>query len=178
MCFISFLQYVCVLRWFGCVRLFVTLWTVDLQAPLSMGFSRQQYWSGLPRLPPGDLPDPEVEPASLVSCTAKWGLWPRTGSYVICSPILRPLDLDRILPLGLLACQLAHSKLWTFLISIMAQANSCNKSPLKYIFQKIFIEVQLIYNVNFCCTAKCLSYTHTHIFSYSFPLWLVTGHWL
>ena len=52
--------------------------------------------------------------------------------------ILRPLDLDRILPLGLLVCQLAHSKLWNFLISITAQANSYNESPLKYIFQKNF----------------------------------------
>ena len=40
------------------------LWTVDRQAPLSMGFSRQEYWSGLPCLPPGDLPDPGIEPWS------------------------------------------------------------------------------------------------------------------
>ena len=38
------------------------------QAPLSMGFSRQKYWSGLPFPPPGDLPDPGVEPASFTSC--------------------------------------------------------------------------------------------------------------
>ena len=43
---------------------FVTLWTVALQAPLSMGFSRQEYWSGLPCLPPGDLPIPGTEPGS------------------------------------------------------------------------------------------------------------------
>ena len=47
------------------VRLFVTLWTVARQAPLSMGFSRQEYWSGLPFPPPGDLPDPETEPRLL-----------------------------------------------------------------------------------------------------------------
>ena len=41
-----------------------TLWTVARQAPLSMGLSRQGYWSGLPCPPPGDLPDPGVEPAS------------------------------------------------------------------------------------------------------------------
>ena len=46
------------------VRLFATLWTVALQAPLSMGFSRQEYWSGLPFPSPGDLPDPEIEPRS------------------------------------------------------------------------------------------------------------------
>ena len=43
------------------VRLFATLWTVALQAPLSMGFSRQGYWSRLPCPPPGDLPNPGIE---------------------------------------------------------------------------------------------------------------------
>ena len=46
------------------VRLFVTLWTGALQAPLSVGFSRQEYWRGLPFLSPGDLPDPGIEPVS------------------------------------------------------------------------------------------------------------------
>ena len=44
------------------VRLFVTPWTVAYQAPLSMGFSRQEYWSGLPFPSPGDLPDPGIKP--------------------------------------------------------------------------------------------------------------------
>ena len=43
------------------------LWTVAHQAPLSMGFSRQEYWSGLPCPPPGDLPNPEIESVSLRS---------------------------------------------------------------------------------------------------------------
>ena len=47
---------------FSHVRLFVTLWTVAHQAPLSTGFSRQGYWSGLPCPSPGDLPDPGVKP--------------------------------------------------------------------------------------------------------------------
>ena len=42
---------------------FVTPWTVAHQAPLSMGFPRQEYWSGLPFLSPGDLPNPGIEPA-------------------------------------------------------------------------------------------------------------------
>ena len=46
---------------------FATPWTVTPQAPLSMRFSRQEYWSGLPFPSPGDLPDPGVEPASPVS---------------------------------------------------------------------------------------------------------------
>ena len=46
---------------FSHVQLFAALWTVAHQASLSMGFSRQEYWSGLPYPPPGDLPDPEIK---------------------------------------------------------------------------------------------------------------------
>ena len=49
---------------FNCVQPFATPWTITCQAPLSMGFSRQEYWSGVPFPPPGDLPDPGIEPAS------------------------------------------------------------------------------------------------------------------
>ena len=57
----------CVLSRFGRVRLFGTPWTVAHQVPQSMGFSRQGYWSGLPCPPPWDLPNPGVEPMSLLS---------------------------------------------------------------------------------------------------------------
>ena len=60
-------MHACVLSHFSHSRLFVTLWTVVCQAPLSMGFSRREYWSGLPCPPPGDLPDPGIEPESLMS---------------------------------------------------------------------------------------------------------------
>ena len=53
-----------VLSHFSRVRLFATLWTVAHQAPLSMGFSREELWSGLPYPPPGDLPSPGIEPRS------------------------------------------------------------------------------------------------------------------
>ena len=49
---------------FSCVPLFVTLRTVARQTPLSMGFSKQEYWSGLPCPPPGDLSDLGVNPTS------------------------------------------------------------------------------------------------------------------
>ena len=55
----------CVLSHFSCVQLFGTLWTVACQAPLPMGFSRPEYWSEVPFLSPGDLPNPEIKPASL-----------------------------------------------------------------------------------------------------------------
>ena len=58
-----------VLSCFSRVQCFETLWTVAHQAPLSMGFSRQEYWSGLPCPPPGDLPDPGIDSVSLVSPT-------------------------------------------------------------------------------------------------------------
>ena len=48
-------------------RLFATTWTVVYRAPPSMGFSRQEYWSGSPFLSPGDLPDRGIEPGSPVS---------------------------------------------------------------------------------------------------------------
>ena len=51
----------CVLSCFSCVQLFATLWTVAHQTPLSLGFSRQEYWSGLPCPPPGDIPDQGIK---------------------------------------------------------------------------------------------------------------------
>ena len=51
-------------------------WTVACQTPLSMEFSRQEYWSGLPFPPPGDLPDPGIEPASLMSPALEAGSLP------------------------------------------------------------------------------------------------------
>ena len=56
-----------VLSRFSHVQLFETPWTVAHEAPLSMGFSRQEYWSGLPFPPPGDLPDPRIELVSPAS---------------------------------------------------------------------------------------------------------------
>ena len=53
---------------FSRVQLFETPWTTVHQAPLSMGFSHQEYWNGMPCPPPGVLPDPGLEPASLMSC--------------------------------------------------------------------------------------------------------------
>ena len=55
----------CVLSHFNHVQLFVAPWTVAHHSPLSMEFSRQEYWSGLLCPPPGDLPNPVVKPAIL-----------------------------------------------------------------------------------------------------------------
>ena len=63
-------MYICVL---SRVPLFSSHWTVARQAPLSMGFPRQGYWSGLPFPSPGDLPNPRIEPVSPVSLALQTG---------------------------------------------------------------------------------------------------------
>ena len=61
--------------YFSRVRLFATPWTVARRASLSMGFSRQEYWNGLPCPPPEDLRDPGIGPASLMSLALAGGLF-------------------------------------------------------------------------------------------------------
>ena len=61
-------------------QLLATLWTVVHQAPLSMGFSRQEYWSGLPCPPPGNFPDPEIETVALTSPTVAGGFFPTSAT--------------------------------------------------------------------------------------------------
>ena len=69
------------LSYFSHVQLFVMLWTRACQAPLSVGFSRQEYWSGLPCLPPGDLPDPGVKPVFLKSPALAAGFFATNGTW-------------------------------------------------------------------------------------------------
>ena len=75
------------------VQFFVILWTVDHKGPLSMGFSRQEYWSGFP-CPPGDLPDTGIELASpmapagaLYHCftgeAQRYDIWPRNNVKLV-----------------------------------------------------------------------------------------------
>ena len=65
--------YMRVVSCFSCVKLFATLWAVASQAPLSVGFSKQEYWSRLPCTPPGDLSDPGIKPTSLTSPAGRDG---------------------------------------------------------------------------------------------------------
>ena len=60
---------------------FLTLWTVVCQAPLSIGLCRQEYWSGLPRPPPGPLPDWGAEPASLTSLALAGGFFITSATW-------------------------------------------------------------------------------------------------
>ena len=74
-------MHACVLSCFSCVQLFVTLWTVDHQAPLPMVFSRQEYWIGLPCPPPGDLPDPGIKPLCLTSPALAGGFFTTNATW-------------------------------------------------------------------------------------------------
>ena len=66
---------------FSRVRLFATLWTVACQVPLSMGFAGQEYWSGLPFPPPGDLLNPETKPASVMSPALAGGFFTTSATW-------------------------------------------------------------------------------------------------
>ena len=74
----------CILGYFSHVQLFATTWTVALQASLSMGFSTKGYWSGLLFPAPGDLPDPGIEPVSLM-------LPARAGEFLTTSATRKPV---------------------------------------------------------------------------------------
>ena len=72
----------CMINGFSRVQPFVTPWTVARQAPLSMGFSRQEYWSGLPCPRPGDLPDSGMEPESLMSPAMAGGFFTTRATWI------------------------------------------------------------------------------------------------
>ena len=119
--------YVCMLNHFSRAQLFVTLWTIAHQAPPSMGFSRQEYWSGLPFPSPGDLPNPGIEPRSptlqadaLTSAPPGKPLEMRIGEIKWLLPFTWYL-LGLCLPLPLL-CQFGsvlHSSLSSFFIPLL-----------------------------------------------------------
>ena len=66
---------------FSHIQLLVTLWIVALQAPLSIGFSRQEYWNGLSFPPPGDLTDPGIKPTSLMSPALAGGFFTTSTTW-------------------------------------------------------------------------------------------------
>ena len=75
------------------VRLFATPWTAAHQASLSMGLSRQEYWSGLPFPPPGDLPNPQIEPTSPAALALQADSLP---SEPPAKPSVTPTELETI----------------------------------------------------------------------------------
>ena len=101
------------LNHFSHVRLFATLWTLALQALPSMGFCRQDYWSGLPRPLPGDLPDPGIEPASLMSLALADGFFTTSATWEAHMRLLLLLllQLSRFSHVRLCAWTAAHQAL-------------------------------------------------------------------
>ena len=73
------------------ILLFATLWTMACQAPLSVGFSRQEYWSGLPCPPPGDLPDPRIELKSPTSPELVQFSSVTHSCLTLCDPMIRSM---------------------------------------------------------------------------------------
>ena len=73
----------CGLNHFSRVQLFTTPWTIACPAPLSMGFSKQEYWSGLPCPPPRGLTDPGIEPVSLTSSALAGGFFITSASWEV-----------------------------------------------------------------------------------------------
>ena len=103
---------VCLLSCFSHVRLFATLSTVAHQAPLPMGFSRQEYYRGLPCPPPGDLPNPGIKSTSLTSPAL-------TGGFFTTSATWETRSLSKRLLIAFI-CQGWKQKLWSTHYSIWA----------------------------------------------------------
>ena len=80
-------------QFLSCVQLFATTWTVACQAPLSMGFSLQKYWSGLPFPPPADLSDPGIKSMSLASPAL-------AGRFCTTEPLGLPVFFTRLEPIS------------------------------------------------------------------------------
>ena len=90
----------------SCVQLFATPWTVAHQALLSMGFPRQEYWSGLPFPSSRDLPDPGIEPTS---AALTGGLYHRASGEALAYKITQSIKTNHPIFQDLLAPKLAHT---------------------------------------------------------------------
>ena len=75
--------FLCTLSHFSHIQLFATPWTVAHQAPLSIGFPGQEYWSGFLCLPPGDLPNPGIKPVSLMSPALAGGFFTTSATCLV-----------------------------------------------------------------------------------------------
>ena len=159
-----FVKVLLLLSHFSRVRLFMSLWTVTLQAPLLMGFSRQDYWSGLPCPPPGHLPDPGIKPTSLASPAL-------AGRFFISrntrEALNRPYSSwNDVAPAWV-------SQLW-----LPFPAHSLHSS-LNIIFEKIYWSiVDWQCSVNFCCTSGIQLYMCLCALFHSFPLCFSAGCWV
>ena len=115
----TFTVLACMLSLFSCVWLLLTLRMVDRQDPLFTGFSRQEYWSGLPCPPPEDLPNPGTESASLMSPTLAGGFFTTSATTEI------------IFESRLLCQGTKHETLFLYLvIKLLGSTQECLPSPI------------------------------------------------
>ena len=109
-----FLLYRC-LCVFSCAQLLMTPWYVAYQAPLSMEFSRQEYWSGLPFPSPGDLPDPGIEPRSpaLQADSLPSSLPERLRKCLVAQPCLILCNPKTVAPPGSSVMEFSWKEYWS-----------------------------------------------------------------
>ena len=153
-----------VLSHFSQVPFFATLWTVAHQAPLSMGFSRQEHWSGLPLPPAGDLPNPETEHTSPES--------PALAERFFTTELPNPPPKCFLKNILNIPKKFLFSFIENWRKFLSPGGNLKNK------FYWSLVDLQCY--VSFRYTAKWISYTYTYIHSYFrfFPVPSIIEFWV
>ena len=150
---------------FSRVWLFATLWTIACQFLLSMGFSRQEYWSQLPCTPPRDLPNPGIEPTfSFISCIGKWVFF---IFYFL--PLVRPgpwlalkdapsdslpcffKSSKRLLAFSWISIKLSRTQCWCW--SCIHTLKSFSVSSITFVCFDIIVDI--ISTADFICSWSC-----------------------
>ena len=122
----------CVLSCCSPVQLFMTLWTVAHPAPLSMGFSRQDYWNALPCPPPSDLPDPGIKPMSLLSPALSGGFFTDSATW-------EAIDITLDIPtLRNYSSFNSNLKLITYLVFLFSQYGNPMTEHIVYCTQGLY----------------------------------------
>ena len=140
---------------FSHVQLFATLWTVGLQAPLSMGFSRQEYWSGLPCSSPRDLLDPGTEPASLTLLQWQMGFFTNSATWK--AECLAALLLPSQAPTTKKKKKKKGSSETYFLQNRRKARKNYNEKEEKMMSQTLFKETKYLISKFFTAIAKIFS---------------------
>ena len=117
-------------KWLSHVQLFATPWTVACQPPPSMGFSRQEYWSGLPFLSPTYLPDPGIEPRS-PALQADFIVW-ATEESICQNPYINIMDQLHLF--HLVAYSLPHHKQRMDTQLLRKYLSGCQTIPKLFLF--------------------------------------------
>ena len=123
---------------FSCVQLIVTSWTVAHQAPLCMGFSRQEYWSGLPFPTSGHLPNPEIRPASLMSPALAGGFF---TIVLPGKPLLYDVLVSNVNPISLRS-RLDICDLSNVLFQGLSMFIHVNANTERFVTSKLFVPGQ------------------------------------